>query len=168
MAQQFTTTPTSPNPYVSKRLNNIEEANLFKKKCNDWTKIYHKLLQGIETIINVQKQVQNIIKLVEKTNTTIMEMKETILKASNNHQTLNAVNIFSISKDLWNLVQSDIENKTYQVQNKMLTDFSLTWPTLIQDKLDNLEKHMKFVHSPAKTKTFTLPLHYESIWPKGE
>ena len=60
----------------------------------------YKLLQGIETMINVQKQVQNIIKLVEKTNTTIMEMEGTILKASNNHQTLNTVNIFNISKDL--------------------------------------------------------------------
>ena len=36
MAQQFTTTPTSPNPYVSRRLNNMKEANLFKKECNDW------------------------------------------------------------------------------------------------------------------------------------
>ena len=50
----------------------------------------------------------------------------------------------------------------------MLTDSSSTWPTFIQDKLDNLEKHMKFVYSPAKTKTFTLPLYYKSIWPKGE
>jgi len=63
----------------------MEEANLFKKECNNWTKIYYKLLQGIETMIDIQKQVQNIIKLVEETNTTIMEMKGTILKASNNH-----------------------------------------------------------------------------------
>jgi len=97
MAQQFTTTSTSPDPYISRRFNNMEEANLFKKECNNWTKIYHKLLQDIETMINVQKQVQNIIKLAEETNIIIIEMEGTILKASNNHQTLNAVNIFSIS-----------------------------------------------------------------------
>jgi len=85
MAHQFTTVLTSPNLYISRRLNNMEEANLFKKECNNWTKIYYKLLQGIETMIDIQKQVQNIIKLVEETNTTIMEMKGTILKASNNH-----------------------------------------------------------------------------------
>jgi len=50
----------------------------------------------------------------------------------------------------------------------MKTDFSSTQPTLIQDKLDNLEKHMKFVYSPAKTKTFTLLPHYKFIWPKRE
>ena len=85
MAQQFTTAPTSSNPYVSKRLNNMEEVSLFKKECNNWTRIYYKLLQDIETMIDIQKQVQDIIKLAEETNTTIMEMKGTILKASNNH-----------------------------------------------------------------------------------
>jgi len=85
MAHQFTTALTSPNLYISRRLNNMEEANLFKKECNNWTKIYYKLLQGIETMIDIQKQVQDIIKLVEETNTTIMKMKGTILKASNNH-----------------------------------------------------------------------------------
>jgi len=80
----------------------MEEANLFKKEYNNWTKIYHKLLQGIETMINVQKQVQNIIKLAEKTNLIIIEIEGTILKASNNYQTLNAVNIFSISNVMIN------------------------------------------------------------------
>ena len=48
-------------------------------------------------------------------------MEETILKASNNHWTLNISNIFSISKDLWNLIQSDIKNRAYQVQ-RLLAD----------------------------------------------
>ena len=51
---------------------------------------------------------------------------------------------------------------------EMLTESSSTQPTLIQDKLDNLEKHMKFVHSPIKTKTFIPPPHYKSIQSKGE
>ena len=36
-------------------------------------------------MINMQKQVQDIIKLVEEANTMITEIEETILKASNNH-----------------------------------------------------------------------------------
>ena len=28
----FTTTLTSPNPYISRQLNNIDEARIFKKK----------------------------------------------------------------------------------------------------------------------------------------
>jgi len=85
IAQQFTTAPTSPNPYISKRLNNMEKVSLFKKECNNWTRIYYKLLQDIETIINIQKQVQDIMKLAEETNTTIMKMEGTILKVSNYH-----------------------------------------------------------------------------------
>jgi len=36
----------------------------------------------IEVMINVQKQVKDIMKMVEETNTMITEMEETILKAS--------------------------------------------------------------------------------------
>ena len=72
-------------------------------------------------MIDIQKQVQDIIKLAEETNTTIMEMKGTILKASNNHWILNTANIFSISENLQSLVQNNIENRAYQVQ-RLLAD----------------------------------------------
>ena len=156
-------------------------------------------------------------------NTTITEMERTILKASNNYWTLNIANIFSIPEDLWNLVQSDIENRAYHVQilladelneykgrrnnymnenikeiqelykekgkrqwkdkkekriqdkevllyklYEILIEFSLTQLIFIQDKLDNLEKYIKLVYSPAKTRTFTLPPHYKLIQPKRE
>ena len=61
MAYQFTTAPTSSNPYIFRKLNNMEEAKLFKKEHDDWTRSYHKVLQEIETMINIQKQVQDII-----------------------------------------------------------------------------------------------------------
>ena len=63
----------------------MKEAKLFKKEHNDWTRIYYKLLQEIEAMIDIQKQVQDIVKLVEETNMTITEIKGTILKTSNNH-----------------------------------------------------------------------------------
>ena len=174
-------------------------------------------------MINMQKQVQDIIKLVEEANTMITEIEETILKASNNYWILNTANIFSISGDLWSLVQSDIENQAYKVQRllankldeykgkennymnnnikeiqelykkegeiqwryekgkriqdeevllykpyKMSMESSSIQPTFIQDKLNNLEKYMKFIHSPTKTKTFSPSPHYKSIWLKGE
>ena len=99
----------------------MDEAKLFKKDCNDWTRLYHKILQGIEVMINIQKQVWDIMKMEEEMNTTIMEMKETILKTSSNHWTINVTNIFSISENLQSLVQSDIENRVYQIQ-RMLAD----------------------------------------------
>jgi len=48
----------------------------------------------------VQKQVKDMMKIAEKTNTTIMEMEEMILKASKNNQIMNTTNILGISKDL--------------------------------------------------------------------
>ena len=51
-------------------------------------------------MIDVQRQVQNIMKMVEEANTTITEMKGTILKASINNRMMNATNILGISEDL--------------------------------------------------------------------
>ena len=56
-----------------------------------------------------------------ETNTTIMEMEETILKASINNWVINATNITGVSEDIWYLIQSDMENQIFQVQ-RMLAD----------------------------------------------
>ena len=61
---------------------------------------YHKIIQEIERMIDVQMQLQNIVKLAEEANTQIAEIKSTILQASDNYQMQTAGNIFSISKDL--------------------------------------------------------------------
>ena len=36
----------------------------------------------------------------------------------------------------------------------------------IQDEINNLEKHMKFLQSPEKTVPFYPPPHYKFLWPK--
>jgi len=41
-----------------------------------------------------------MMKLAEDTSTTIIEMEETILKASKNNWIMNAINILRISEDL--------------------------------------------------------------------
>jgi len=79
------------------------------------------MLKGLEAMINVQRQVKNMMKIAEETNTTIMEMEEIILKASINNRIMNATNILRISKDLQYLIQSNMEDQAYQVQ-RMLAD----------------------------------------------
>ena len=49
------TASTSPNPYITRKLNNIDEAKVFKEEQDDWTKLYHKTLKGIEVMIDVQR-----------------------------------------------------------------------------------------------------------------
>ena len=100
----FVTAPTSPNPYITRKLNNIKEARIMKKERNDWTKIYHKMLKGIETMIDVQRRVKDMIKIAVEANMTITEMEEVILEASINNWVTNATNIIGVLEDLRYLV----------------------------------------------------------------
>ena len=81
----YTTAPTSPNPYISRKLNNIDQAQVMKREREDWIRLYHKMLKGIETMIDVQRMVKDLKKIVEETNMMITEMEETILMASINN-----------------------------------------------------------------------------------
>jgi len=117
----FATALTSPNPYITRKLNNIEEARMMKKERNDWTKIYHKTLKGIEVMIDVQRRIKNVIKIAAEANMTITEIEEVILEASINNQVTNAMNITGVSEDLRYLVQSNMENQIFQIQ-KMLAN----------------------------------------------
>ena len=112
---------TSPNPYVSRRLNNIDQAQIMKKEREDWERMYYKTLKGIEAMIDVQRMLKNMKKIAEETNTTVIEMEGTILTASTNNQTMNATNITQIAEDLQYLIQSDMDNRALQVQ-RMLAD----------------------------------------------
>jgi len=45
--------PTSPNPYITRKLNNIDKAKVFKEEQDNWTKLYYKTLKEIKVIIDV-------------------------------------------------------------------------------------------------------------------
>ena len=74
------------------------------------------MLKGLEVIIDMQRQVKDMMKIVEEMNTTIMEIEEIILKASINNQMMNAINILGISEDLQYLIQSNMKDRAYQIQ----------------------------------------------------
>ena len=50
-----------------------------KREQEDWTRMYHKMLKGIETMIDVQRMIKNIKKLAGDVNTVVTEMEEAIL-----------------------------------------------------------------------------------------
>jgi len=106
----FATVPTSPNPYITRKLNNMEEARMMKEERNNWTKIYYKILKGLEAMIDVQKQIKDMMKIAEEANMIITEIEGTILKVSNNNWVVNAMNITGISEDLRYLVQNNMED----------------------------------------------------------
>jgi len=81
----YTIAPTSPNPYISRKLNNIDLAQVMKREREDWMRIYHKTLKEIEAMFDVQKMVKDLKKIAEETNMTITEMEGIILMASINN-----------------------------------------------------------------------------------
>ena len=67
------------------------------------------MLKGIGAMINVQRMLKDMKKIAEETNTTI-------LMASVNNRIMNVTNITQISEDLWYLIQSDMDNRAFQIQ----------------------------------------------------
>ena len=116
MTNNYMIVPTSLIPYITRKLNNIDEAKVFKEKQDNWTRLYHKMLKGLEMIIDVQKQVQDMMEIAEEANITITEIERIILKASINNWTTNATNILGILENLQYLIQSNMEDGVYQVQ----------------------------------------------------
>ena len=79
MAQQFITALIFPNLYITSTLNNINLVKTINNEKEDWMKKYHKIIQRIKRIIDVQMQLQNIVKLAEEANIQITEIESTIL-----------------------------------------------------------------------------------------
>ena len=97
-------------------------------------RLYYKTLKEIKAMIDVQRMMKDMKKIVEETNMTVTEIKETILIASINNQTTNATNITQMVEDLRYLIQSDMDDRALQIQR------------MLADKLDQYkEKGNKYV-----------------------
>jgi len=81
----FIMAPTSPNPYISRKLNNMDQAQVMKREREDWERLYHKTLKGIEAMIDIQRVMKDMKKLAEEAGTTIAEIEGVILTASVNN-----------------------------------------------------------------------------------
>jgi len=49
----YATASAFPNPYISRKLNNMDQARILKKEREDWTRAYHKMLKELKTMIDV-------------------------------------------------------------------------------------------------------------------
>ena len=117
----YLTAPTSPNPYITQKLNNMDKAKIIKEERKDWIRIYYKILKELEVMIDVQRQVKDMMKITAEANITITEMEDVILKASINNRVINTTNIAEVSEDLRYLIQRNMENWIFQIQ-WILTD----------------------------------------------
>jgi len=97
----------------------MDQALVMKREREDWSRIYHKMLKGIEAMIDVQRAVKDMKKLVEEAGTTIAELEGTILTASINNRTMNVTDITQMAEDLRYLIQSDMDDRAFQIQRRL-------------------------------------------------
>jgi len=71
-----------------------------KRERKDWSRLYHKTLRGIKAMIDVQRMMKDMKKMAEETSMIVTEMEGTILMASINSRTTNAMNITQMAEDL--------------------------------------------------------------------
>ena len=81
----YTMAPTFPNPYISRKLNNMDQTQFMKREREDWSRLYYKMLKELEMMIDIQRLVKDIKKLAEEANTTMMEVEGSVLTASINN-----------------------------------------------------------------------------------
>jgi len=124
ITNNYTMAPTSPNPYISRKLNNMDQAQVMKKERENWERTYHKTLKGLETMIDVQRVMKDMKKLAEKTSTTVVKIEGTILMASINNCITNATNITQIAEDLHYLIQSNMDNRAFQIQRMLANELN--------------------------------------------
>ena len=103
----------------------MDQAQVMKREREDWERLYHKTLKGIEAMIDVQRAVKDMKKLVEEAGTTMVEMEGVILTASINNRTMNATDITQMAEDLRYLIQSNMDDRVFQIQRRLADKLDL-------------------------------------------
>ena len=88
----------------------MNKAKMMKAERNNWTRTYHKTLKGLEVMIDMQKQIKDMLKIAAETNMMIIEMEDSILRASINNRVINTTNIIEVLEDLQYFIQSGMKN----------------------------------------------------------
>ena len=112
---------------------------MLNKEKKNWIKKYYKIIWELETIADIQLQIQNIIKLADTANNQLANIETTLLQTREIYKTQIGEDIYSISKKLRNIIYKDIEWQIHHIQ------------VLLADKLDQckdkgeerVDKHIK-------------------------
>ena len=102
----------------------MDQAQVMKQEREDWERMYHKTLKGLEAMIDVQRVMKDIKKLAEEAGTTVAEIEGTILMASINNCTTNTMNITQMAEDLRYLIQSDMDDRAFQIQRRLADELN--------------------------------------------
>ena len=103
-------------------------------------KKYHKIIQGLETMANIQLQIQDIIKQANTVNNQLADIEIILLQAKEIYKIEIRGDIYSISEKLYNITYGDMEKQAHHIQ------------ILLANKLDQCkEKEVEIVNEYIKT-----------------
>ena len=102
----------------------MDQAQVMKREREDWERLYHKTLKGIEAMIDIQRAMKDMKKLAEEAGITVAKMEGVILMASINNCTTNATNITQMVEDLCYLIQSDMDDRAFQIQRRLADELN--------------------------------------------
>ena len=102
----------------------MNQAQVMKRERKDWERTYRKTLKRLEAMIDIQRMIKDMKKLAKETNMIVAEMEETILTASIDNQTTNTMNITQMVEDLQYLIQSDMDNRAFQIQRMLANELN--------------------------------------------
>jgi len=106
MFYQFATASFSPNPCITHTVNNIDLIITFNKENKDWIKKYHKMIQKLKTITDIQLQIHNIIKLADAANNQLADTKTILLQTRETHKIQIGRDIF---EELRSIIYGDMK-----------------------------------------------------------
>ena len=165
----YATAPTSPNPYISRKINNIEQAQVMKREREDWSRLYHKTLKGLETIL-VQSDMDEGSFQVQR---MLADELDAYKGKDNKYVEDNIKEIQELYRDEEIKKEKEmIKNeevilvRPYEVSSSMTSSPSST--SFILDEVENLSKYMKFMKTPSQTRIFRPPPYYQSLKSRGE
>ena len=90
-------------------------------KKKNWTRKYHRIIQGLKTMTKIQLQIQEMVKLANAANIELTDIKTALLQSSNIYKEQIGEDIYSITNNLQNIVYRDMEKQAYHIQI-LLTD----------------------------------------------
>jgi len=110
------------------------------KKKKDWVKKYYKIIQELETMVDIYLQIQDIVKQANAVNDQLADIGTILLQIREIHKMQVEGDIYSILEELCNIIHRDMERQAYYIQ------------VLLADELDQYkEREVETVNEYVKT-----------------
>jgi len=110
------------------------------KKKKDWVKKYYKIIQELETMVDIYLQIQDIVKQANAVNDQLADIETILLQIREMHKMQVGGDIYSILEELCNIIHRDMERQAYYIQ------------VLLADELDQYkEREVETVNEYVKT-----------------